>query len=170
MMSNAFFSMEMPDLNSFIKKLDMYDRQQNEALRTALHQVGENMKNAQKRRISGVKVGDKLSEYITCGGVYTTEKGSLGIRSGYQKEAFKPDSDGFNPGVVGMTWEFGRPGQSPRRSGATMTQTRNGKRVEVNKGAIQPVPHIRAGADDTFEQNWQTLVNAANSVTDKLGE
>ena len=169
-MSNEFFSMELPDLDSFIKKLDMYDRQQNEALRTALHQVGDNMKQAQKRRISGVKVGDKLSEYITCGAVYTTEKGSLGIRSGYQAEAFKTDSDGFNPGVVGMTWEFGRPGQSPRRSGATMTQTRNGKRVEVNKGAIQPVPHIRAGADDTFEQNWQTLVNAANSVTDKLGE
>ena len=169
-MSNEFFSMELPDLDSFIKKLDMYDRQQNEALRTALHQVGDNMKQAQKRRISGVKVGDKLSEYITCGSVYTTEKGSLGIRSGYQAEAFKTDSDGFNPGVVGMTWEFGRPGQSPRRSGATMTQTRNGKRVEVNKGAIQPVPHIRAGADDTFEQNWQTLVNAANSVTDKLGE
>lgn len=169
-MSNEFFSMELPDLDGFIKKLDMYDQQQNEALRTALHQVGDNMKQAQKRRISGVKVGDKLSEYITCGAVYTTEKGSLGIRSGYQAEAFKTDSDGFNPGVVGMTWEFGRPGQSPRRSGDTMTQTRNGKKVTVRKGAIQPVPHIRAGADDTFEQNWQTLVNAANSVTDKLGE
>lgn len=169
-MSNEFFSMEMPDLDGFIKKLDMYDRQQNEALRTALHQVGDNMKQAQRRRISGVKAGDKLSEFITRGEVYTTKKGSLGIRSGYQAGAFKTDSEGFNPGVVGMTWEFGRPGQSPRRSGATMTQTRNGKKVTVRKGAIQPVPHIRAGADDTFEQNWQTLVNAANSVTDKLGE
>ncbi len=169
-MSNEFFSMEMPDLDGFIKKLDMYDQQQNEALRTALHQVGDNMKQAQKRRISGVKVGDKLSEYITCGAVYTTEKGSLGIRSGYQKEAFKPDSDGFNPGVVGMTWEFGRPGQSPRRSGPTMTQTRNGKKVTVKKGTIQPVPHIRAGFDDTVEQNVQTLINAVNAVTDKLGE
>lgn len=169
-MSNEFFSMEMPDIQGFIKKLDMYDQQQNETLLTALHKVGDNMKQAQKRRISGVKVGDKLSEYITCGDVYTTEKGSLGIRSGYQAGAFKKDSDGFNPGVVGMTWEFGRPGQSPRRSGATMTQTRNGKRVEVNKGAIQPVPHIRAGFDDTVEQNVQTLINAANAVTDKLGE
>ena len=169
-MSNEFFSMEMPDIQGFIKKLDMYDQRQNEALLTALHKVGDNMKQAQRRRISGVKAGNKLSEFITRGEVYTTEKGSLGIRSGYQKEAFKPDSDGFNPGVVGMTWEFGRPGQSPRRSGDTMTQTRNGKKVTVRKGAIQPVPHIRAGADDTFEQNWQTLVNAANSVTDKLGE
>ena len=162
--------MELPDLDGFIKKLDMYDQQQNEALRTALHQVGDNMKQAQKRRISGVKVGDKLSEYITCGAVYTTEKGSLGIRSGYQAGAFKTDSDGFNPGVVGMTWEFGRPGQSPRRSGPTMTQTRNGKKVTVKKGAIQPVPHIRAGFDDTVEQNVQTLINAVNAVTDKLGE
>lgn len=169
-MSNEFFSMELPDLDSFIKKLDMYDRQQNEALRTALHQVGDNMKQAQKRRISGVKAGNKLSEFITRGEVYTTKNGSLGIQSGYQAGAFKTDSEGFNPGVVGMTWEFGRPGQSPRRSGDTMTQTRNGKKVTVRKGAIQPVPHIRAGADDTFEQNWQTLVNAANSVTDKLGE
>ncbi len=169
-MSNEFFSMEMPDIQGFIKKLDMYDQRQNEALLTALHKVGDNMKQAQKRRIEGAKVGDKLSEYITCGAVYTTEKGSLGIRSGYQKEAFKPDSDGFNPGVVGMTWEFGRPGQSPRRSGDTMTQTRNGKKVTVKKGAIQPVPHIRAGFDDTVEQNVQTLINAVNAVTDKLGE
>jgi hypothetical protein len=169
-MSNEFFSMEMPDLDSFIKKLDMYDRQQNEALRTALHQVGDNMKQAQRRRISGVKAGNKLSEFITRGEVYTTKKGSLGIRSGYQAGAFKTDSEGFNPGVVGMTWEFGRPGQSPRRSGATMTQTRNGKKVTVKKGTIQPVPHIRAGFDDTVEQNVQTLISAVNAVTDKLGE
>ncbi len=169
-MSNEFFSMEMPDIQGFIKKLDMYDQQQNEALLTALHKVGDNMEQAQKRRIEGAKVGEKLSKHITCGKVYTTKKGVLGITSGYQAGAFKTDSDGFNPGIVGMTWEFGRPGQSQQRSGTTMMQTRNGKRVEVNKGAIQPVPHIRAGADDTFEQNWQTLVNAANSVTDKLGE
>ena len=152
-MSNEFFSMEMPDIQGFIKKLDMYDQRQNEALLTALHQVGDNMKQAQRRRISGVKAGNKLSEFITRGEVYTTEKGSLGIRSGYQKEAFKPDSDGFNPGV-----------------GDTMTQTRNGKKVTVKKGAIQPVPHIRAGFDDTVEQNVQTLINAVNAVTDKLGE
>lgn len=169
-MSNEFFSMEMPDIQGFIKKLDMYDQQQNEALLTALHKVGDNMKQAQKRRIEGAKVGEKLSKHITCGKVYTTKKGVLGITSGYQAGAFKTDSDGFNPGIVGMTWEFGRPGQSPQRSGTTMTQTRNGKKVTVRKGAIQPVPHIRFGADDTLEQNVQTLVNAANSVTDKLGE
>ena len=169
-MSNEFFSMEMPDIQGFIKKLDMYDQRQNEALLTALHKVGDNMKQAQKRRISGVKAGNKLSEFITRGEVYTTKNGSLGIRSGYQAGAFKTDSEGFNPGVVGMTWEFGRPGQSPRRSGATMTQTRNGKKVTVKKGTIQPVPHIRAGFDDTVEQNVQTLISAVNAVTDKLGE
>ena len=169
-MSNEFFSMEMPDIQGFIKKLDMYDQRQNEALLTALHKVGDNMKQAQKRRISGVKAGNKLSEFITRGEVYTTKNGSLGIQSGYQSGAFKTDSEGFNPGVVGMTWEFGRPGQSPRRSGDTMTQTRNGKKVTVKKGAIQPVPHIRAGFDDTVEQNVQTLINAVNAVTDKLGE
>ena len=42
--------------------------------------------------------------------------------------------------------------------------------VTVKKGAIQPVPHIRAGFDDTVEQNVQTLINAVNAVTDKLGE
>ena len=169
-MSNEFFSMEMPDIQGFIKKLDMYDQRQNEALLTALHKVGDNMEQAQKRRIEGAKVGEKLSKHITCGKVYTTKKGVLGITSGYQAEAFKTDSDGFNPGIVGMTWEFGRPGQSPRRSGPTMTQTRNGKKVTVKKGTIQPVPHIRAGFDDTVEQNVQTLINAVNAVTDKLGE
>ena len=78
-MSNEFFSMEMPDIQGFIKKLDMYDQRQNEALLTALHKVGDNMEQAQKRRIEGAKVGEKLSKHITCGKVYTTKKGVLGI-------------------------------------------------------------------------------------------
>jgi len=167
-MADELFSMDIPDLQGLIKQLDMFDERQNEALRTALDTVGDNMARAQKRHIEGTEVGKKLAGHISRSRVYTTKKGVLGVRAGYQAGAFKKDEHGFNPGVVGMTYEFGRPGTSPQRSGKTMKQTRNGKQVEVNKGTIQPVPHIRKGFDETLEQNIQTLVNAVNAEIERL--
>lgn len=185
-MSDVFFSMDIPDLQGLIKQLDMFDENQNKAVRKALHKIGKNIQQAQRRKISGIAGGDKLSKAINVGNVYTTKKGSLGITSGYQTEAFKMDSDGFNPGIVGMVREFGRPGQSPERKGDKMTQTRkripNKKtakrknwekaiptKVEISKGTIQPLSHIRAGFDETLEQNVQLMVDAVNEVIDKTG-
>lgn len=169
-MSDAVFSMDMPDLQSLIKKLDMFDTKQNEALREALHRVGQNMQQAQKRRIGSAKGGDKLSEAITVSKVYTTKNGTLGITSGYQETAFKTDSEGFNPGIVGAMREFGRPGKSSQRRGEYMSQNRNGKKVKIKKGTIQPTPHIRPGFDETLEQNVQLVADAVNKVIDRLGE
>lgn len=167
-MADELFSMDIPDLQGLIRQLDMFDERQNAALRTALDTVGDNMAQAQKRHIQGTEVGKKLSGHISRSRVYTTKKGVLGVRTGYQAGAFKKDSDGFSPGVVGMVYEFGRPGTSPRRSGKTMKQTRNGKQVEVSKGTIQPRPHIRLGYDETLEQNIQTIVNAVNAEIERL--
>lgn len=190
-MSDAVFSMDMPDLQSLIKKLDMFDTKQNEALREALHRVGQNMQQAQKRRISSVKGGDKLSDAITVSKVYTTKNGTLGITSGYQETAFKTDSEGFNPGIVGAMREFGRPGKCSQRSKPKMKQTRKripertdykswrGRKnwskavpteVEIKKGVIQPTPHIRPGFDETLEQNVQLVADAVDKVIDRLGE
>ena len=160
--------MEMPDLQSLIRRLNMFEKEQNEAVRKALNDIGDNIANAQRRLIQGVKGGDKLAKHISKGRVYTTRKGVLGITAGYQAGAFKTDSNGFNAGIVGMVREFGRPGQSAGRSGKTMTQTRNGRKVTVSKGTIQPHPHIRPGFDQTLEANVQTLVDAVNAVIDKL--
>ena len=160
--------MEMPDLQGLIQRLNMFDQKQNEAARKALDDIGDNIANAQRRLIQGVKGGDKLARNITRSRIYTTKKGVLGVKAGYQAGAFKTDSNGFNAGLVGVIREFGRPGQSARRSGKTMTQTRNGKKVTVSKGTIQSHPHIRPGFDQTLEANVQTLVNAVNEVVDKL--
>ncbi len=166
--SDAFFSMEMPDLQGLIAQLDMFDQDVNGALRQVLHQIGDNIVRAQRKHIEGTRVGKRVSPHISRSRVYTTQKGLLGITAGYQPGAFKKDAEGFNAGVVGMTYEFGRPGTSPQRSGKTMKQMRNGKQVEVNKGTIQPVPHIRLGYDETLEQNIQTLVNAVNAEIERL--
>ena len=168
MAAEEAFSMEMPDLQGLIQRLNMFDQKQNEAARKALDDIGDNIANAERRLIQGVKGGDKLARNITRSRIYTTKKGVLGVKAGYQAGAFKADSEGFNPGLVGMMREFGRPGKSTYRSKPTMTQTRNGKKVEVSKGTIQPHPHIRLGFDQTLEQNVQTLVDAANAVIDKL--
>ena len=164
----AFFDTDLPDIQGLIQQLDLFEEKQNEAVRNGLHKVGENMRRAQKRRISGVKGGQKLADAISVSKIYTTKKGVLGITSGYQSGAFKADSEGFNPGLVGVIREYGRPGKSPRRNKAVMTQTRHGKRVTVSKGIIQPTPHIRLGFDETLEQNVQIMADAINEVIDKL--
>lgn len=162
------FRMELPDLNGFIKKLNMYEENTNKALRETMHDVGNNIVNAQRRLIS--EKSTRVAGAIGSSRIYTTKKGTIGIKTGYMPNAFKTAKDGSNLGVAGMQWEFGRPGQSSQRSKPTMTQVRNGKRVTVNKGSIQPVPHIRPGFDSTLEGNVNLLIGAVNQVTDKLGE
>ncbi len=173
--SEACFTTDIPDLQGLIRRLNMFNKETNTALRKSLHRCGERTKNAQRRRISGRKVGKKLVDHINCGSIYTTKKGGIGISSGYQANAFKTDSEGFNPGIVGMTNEFGRPGSSVfeafgiDRTSETMLQERNGKEVEVKKGAIQPLSHIRAGSDETLEENIRDVKNTVNNLLDKLG-
>ena len=165
-MSEEIFSTNMPDLQSFIRELDLFDENVNKALRTAMHEAGNMICLAQRRLVKS----QRLAAAITTGRVYTTKKGSLNISVGYQPEAFKTDGDGFNPGVVGMVTEFGRPGQSSQRSGDTMKQTRGGKKYTVKKGTIQPRPHIRPGFDSTKEAAAQKLINAYSAEINKLGD
>lgn len=163
-MSEEAFSTDMPDLEGFIKELDLFDDNVNQALRTALHTAGDMIGQAQKRLV--LPKSKRLAAAISTSRVYTTKDGALGITSGYQAGAFKTDSDGFNAGLVGMVTEFGR----PRSSRTKMEQTRNGKKYSVTIGKIQPYPHIRRGFDATKEQAAQVLINAYNAEIDKLGD
>ena len=167
-MLTAAFTSDMPDLEGFIKELDLFDDNVNQALRTAMHTAGDMIGQAQKRLV--LSKSKRLAAAISTSRVYTTKDGALGITSGYQAGAFQEDSAGFNAGLVGMVTEFGRPGQSAQRSGDTMTQIRGGKRYSVSKGTIQPYPHIRRGFDATKEQAAQVLINAYNAEIDKLGD
>ena len=164
-MSEEIFSTDIPDLQSFIKELDLFDENVNRALRTAMHESGNMICLAQRRLVKS----QRLAAAITTGQVYTTQKGGLSITSGYQPEAFRTDGDGFNPGVVGMTYEFGRPGQSAYRRSETTTRTRNGKRYKVKKGTIQAVSHIRRGFDSVKNEAVNTAIAAYNAEIDKLG-
>lgn len=168
MSADETFSMDTPDLEGFIKELDMFDENVNNALRTGLHEAGDMICQAQRRMIQWKS--QRLSDAISTGKVFVTKGGALGITSGYQEDAFKIDSDGFNPGLVGMVTEFGRPGTSSHRSGENMTQTRNGKKYTVKKGRIQPYSHIRRGFDSAKEQAVQKLITAYDQELDKLSK
>lgn len=184
-MSDVTFSTELPDFNELIRKLDMFDENVNKAVRSALHKGADMMVAEQKRLISGKS--KRLAAHISKSRIYTTKKGNIGITAGYQPDAFSFDDEGFNPGVVGMVYEFGRPGQSPERKGDKMTQTRKripnkktAKRkdweeavpteVEISKGTIQPVPHIRRGFDNVREKAVNLVIDAVQKETDKIGE
>lgn len=169
------FSTDAPDLEEFIRELDKFDENVNKALRAGLHEVGTMICQSQRRLIlskprarperkSKMRLV-KLSEAITTSAIYTTKSGALGITSGYQAGAFQEDSTGFNPGLVGMVTEFGR----PRSSKTKMEQTRNGKKHSVTIGKIQPYPHIRRGFDAVKDRAAQVLIDAYNAEFDKLG-
>lgn len=168
-MTEDFITCDFPDLDAFIKKLDLLDKNVNAALREGLNAGADIIRDEQRRRISGKSA--VLAHNINKGSIYTTARGTLGIKTGYQKEAFEQDGEGTSPGLRGMIFEFGRPGHSsaPRRS-TTMTQKRSGKKYKVKKGAIQPIPHIRAGHDAAVRQASQEVINKYNQVIDKLGE
>lgn len=158
------FSSDIPDFSKFIKSLDMLDENVNKATRNGLNKGADIIVNAQKRHISSKS--QRLANAISKGKIYVTKKGNIGISTGYHAKAFKKDKDGFQAGIVGMVFEFGRPG----KKGDTMTQKRNGETVTIKKGAIQPVPHIRQGFDETVEQASQTVINSVSAEIDKLGE
>lgn len=169
MPTDDFISCDFPDLDAFIKELDLMDARVNAALRAGLNAGADMIANEQKRRIQGKS--RRLAQAIKKGSIYVAKGGGLGISTGYQDDAFRDEGDGFNAGVVGLTFEFGRPGtSSAQRRSETMTQKRHGKRYTVRKGAIQPVPHIRAGHDAAVRQASQEVINKYNQVIDKLGE
>lgn len=164
-MSDTFIS-DIPDLQGFIKELDLLDENVNAAVRQGMHEGADIILAEQKRRADATGVLF-LARHINKGAVYTTKRGSIGITTGYQSEAFKPDADGKNSGVIGLTYEFGRPGQSRTRSGKTMKQVRGGKAVEVSKGKISPRPHIRPAFDAKVKEASERVIEA---VTDEIGK
>ena len=162
-MADTFHS-NIPDFSKFMKSLDLLDENVSKAAVKGIKKGADIIVNAQKRRISAKS--QRLANAITQGSIYTTKKGSVGISTGYHAKAFKKDKDGFSAGMVGMVFEFGRPGQK----GDTMKQKRNGETVTVKIGAVQPVPHIRAGFDEAVNSASQTVIDTVSAEIDKLGE
>lgn len=178
---DELFSVELPDLQGFIRQLDMLDNGVNKAVRTAMHK-GAEVICAEQKRLAGA-ISQRLADEISTSSVYVTKKGYIGITSGYQADAFRrdvdeDDEDGFNPGIVGTMYEFGRPGQSPARKDKYMYQTRKRradrnspavlKRVKISKGNIAARPHIRPGFDRKIGQAVETVINSATDEIRKV--
>ena len=114
---------------------------------------------------------------------YTTSRNGIVHDGDYWKQASKD-----KPGIIGMTYEFGRPGKSSahHRNSKTMKQIRmripnkkDTKRkywkkavpteVDWNKGTIQPRPHIRRGFDNKVNAAVQALLNHVNNAINRAG-
>ena len=169
-MADELFSTELPDIQALIKTLDVFNENVNKAVRDGINK-GADIILAEQKRLAP----EKLSEYISKGKLYVTKKGVVGIATGYLENAFtgdavKENGQEFQPGLVGMVYEFGRPGTSPQRSKDTMSQKRHGKIYTVKKGTIQAQPHIRRGFDNKVDEAVQTVIDYINAEIDKLGE
>lgn len=156
------FSMDFDGLGNFIEKLNLLDDNVNAAVRTGIHE-GAALIEAEQKRLAP----NKTASAIKTGNIYTTKKGKLKVDVGYLSDSFKKNENGDGLGLIGTIYEFGRPGSSPQRSGNTMIQKRCGTEYEVEKGAIQPVPHIRRGFDN---KSGQAVEITVGHVTDKIGE
>ena len=209
-MSEEVFSSDMPELQSLIKKLDVFDEETNKAVRTAMHKGADIIMNEQKKLISGK--GKWIADAISKSSIYANKKSEISISIGYHSDAFNyentenqkyrthtgrngivSDSDYWKkatkekPGVIGLMYEFGRPGTSTahHRNKPTMKQVRKripnkktAKRskwkkavpteVEISKGTIQAVPHIRRGFDIKKEEAVNIVLEAVNREIDKL--
>lgn len=165
-MSKVTVSTGMSELQDFIRKLNLVDDNVNRAIRSVMHEGGEIIAQEQRRLISGVS--HRLSDAISVSNVYTTKKGAIAITSGYQPSAFQKDASGMNAGEAGMTWEFGRPGKSPKHSSPTMQQKRRGKVYTVKKGVIQPVPHIRRGFDNKKSAAADLIIQRGKEEIEKI--
>ena len=119
----------------------------------------------------------------------------MGTTIGYQSDSFKVGSgDKYwqkeSAGIIGMTYEFGRPGESRQRSGETMKQKRKRRKkipvrsnrknakgwkyseavpteVEISKGMIAPVPHIRRGFDNKKEEAAELLFRELENAIER---
>ena len=173
MPAEDFITCDFPDLDSFIRQLDLFNDHVNKALVAGMYTGADMIKNEQKRLISGKS--RRLSAAIDKSEIEVTKSGSLKVTSGYQADSFEIDDNGFNPGVVGMTYEFGRPGQSNntrRRDEYRYWSYYNKKGTFVfmkqRKGTIQPVPHIRRGFDNVKDKVARTIIEVYNRELDKL--
>lgn len=178
------FTSTLPNIQGFIKELDLMDENVNAAAKSGIHQGAEIIKAEQQRLIT--PKSKRLAKAISSSRVTSSKKGIAYIRSGYLESAFSTDSDGFNPGVVGTMYEFGRPGSSEaKRSSKTMKQKRKRREkiwskrgwkytkakkteVEINKGTIQPVPHIRKGFDNKMDEATSVTISAIEKELDSI--
>lgn len=168
-MSTELFSSELPDLDSFIKELDLLDKNVQTAIQHAMKSGAQKICAAQRRRLlEGNPKLMRISSHITLGPLKVNRRGSVSITSGYQPEAFKSGGNKENIGVIGLTYEFGRPGESPKRNKKTMRQFRRGKHVDISKGNIAPIPHIRRGFDDEINAAVEEVITSTENEIGKV--
>lgn len=180
-MADEFFSMEIPDIESYIKDLNLLNENINKAVREGMHEGAEQIV-ARQRELAPYN----LSDYIYAGKIYVTKKGSVGVVCGYiclDENEMLSEKYGISPYVLGRIFEFGRPGNSStfrkdkyryyHRYSKKRAAQNGGNGLEVFKGlkgVIQPHSHIIRGFDEVVEQAVQTVIKHINAEIDKMGE
>lgn len=198
MSAEEMFNSELPDIRSMINKLNAFDEKANKAIRDGINKGGDIILAEQKRLISTQKVGKRLSKALKKSRLTVSKKHFVSVSTGYQEDSFNVGAgDKYwqkeSDGIIGLTYEFGRPGQSPQRSGETMKQKRKRRKkvpsssnrknakgwkyseaepteVTIKKGAIAPVPHVRRGFDNKVEEAVNAVAQELETALDEVME
>lgn len=168
MSGDDVFSMDMPDLNEFVQSLDLLKKEVRQAVTEGIKEGAGIIREEMKRLAEPINI--QLPNYIVSGDIETTKSGRLKVRTGYD---YSPGYE--DPGwiVVGMTYEFGRPGQSSsfRKNEYRFWSYRRlgkGKLISMKqkKGAIQPRSHIRRGHDNKVREASDALIKKVVNAED----
>lgn len=163
MSADETFSSKLPEFKALIQKLNAMDEKQNAAMRKGLSKGADIILAEQQRLISDKS--KRLKNAIRKSKLTVTKKHNVSYSTGYFDDAFTEDADGFNSGIIGLMFEYGRPGKSSsKRKNPTMKQKRNDKEVDVKKGLIAPVPHIRRGFDNKLEAAAEACIETVNNA------
>ncbi len=153
-------STEIPNIQAFIKTLNLFDSCVKEAVQNGLHEGAEIIATEQKRLISArpSKTGSntKLASLIKVGTIRTKKNGNVYCDVGYNSEAIKeaPES---------VVIEFGRPASRKNK----MKQNRHGKDYEITIGNIDAYSHIRRGFDNKIAEAAQKMIDTVNQALDR---
>ena len=148
------FKMQVPDIQSLIKELDLLDENVDRALITAVDKAGDTILNAQKALIA--PKSKLLSNAMKKSRVYVTRRGQIHVKTGYFGRE----------GKIGMNYEFGRPGEKKK----LRIIKKNGEEIVVKtSGAIQAVPHMRRGAEKSEDAAAKILTDAVEEELKKAG-
>lgn len=164
-MADDVFTMEEPDIASFIKDLDLCKQEVRQAVAEGLNEGGKIIAAEMKRLAA--PICHVLPEWISAGGIELQKNGKLSIKVGYRD---------FRSGdwpVIGLIFEHGRPGQSSSTRQSEYRywhyKTKTGKTVFINqkKGPIQPQPHIRRGFDNKKIEASDLIIRKVEAVQKK---
>lgn len=155
--SEQTFTTDCPDLQKFLKDLNLLDKNVASAAADGIHEGAAIIATEQKRLIA--PYSDILPTLIKPNKIQSDKKGKVYCDVGY-------DSDAIKTHIEAVIMEFGRPGKVQGKK-ETQRKTKNGT-VTVKVGVIPERSHIRRAFDNKAAEATKKAIDKVNAEIEKI--